>query len=134
MKTKPGPALALLQEALDKAFPEFVGLTSGSGETLDSLFRDARIKLKESGRDLVLLFEDLVQFGPIDGALYAQFRNQPTDDLAPLRVVFAITSTNWDERGPRRSNAGSGIGSRSCPFRKARMTPTRPSGTSLPGT
>jgi hypothetical protein len=100
VKARPGPALALLQEALDKAFPEFVGLTSGSGETLDSLFRDARIKLKESGRDLVLLFEDLVQFGPIDGALYAQFRNQPTDELAPLRVVFAITSSNWEERGP----------------------------------
>ena len=100
VKTRPGPALALLQEALDKAFPEFVGLTSGSGETLDSLFRDARIRLKESGRDLVLLFEDLVQFGPIDGALYAQFRNQPTDELAPLRVVFAITSANWEERGP----------------------------------
>ena len=100
VKAQPGPALALLQEALDKAFPEFVGLTSGSGETLDSLFRDARIRLKESGRDLVLLFEDLVQFGPIDGALYAQFRNQPTGELAPLRVVFAITSTNWDERGP----------------------------------
>ena len=100
VKARPGPALALLQEALDKAFPEFVGLTSGSGETLDSLFRDARIRLKESGRDLVLLFEDLVQFGPIDGALYAQFRNQPTDELAPLRVVFAITSSNWEERGP----------------------------------
>ena len=100
VKARPEPALILLQEALDKAFPEFVGLTSGSGETLDSLFRDARIKLKESGRDLVLLFEDLVQFGPIDGALYAQFRNQPTDELAPLRVVFAITSSNWEERGP----------------------------------
>ena len=100
VKARPGPALALLQEALDKAFPEFVGLTSGSGETLDSLFRDARIRLKESGRDLVLLFEDLVQFGPIDGALYAQFRNQPTDELAPLRVVFAITSSNWEDRGP----------------------------------
>ena len=100
VKTRPGPALALLQEALDKAFPEFVGLTSGSGETLDSLFREARIRLKDSGRDLVLLFEDLVQFGPIDGALYAQFLNQPTDELAPLRVVFAITSSNWEDRGP----------------------------------
>jgi hypothetical protein len=100
MRVRPEPALALLQEALYKAFPEFVGLTSGSGETLDSLFRDARIRLKESGKDLVLLFEDLVQFGPIDGALYAQFRNQPTDELAPLRVVFAITSSNWEDRGP----------------------------------
>jgi hypothetical protein len=100
VKSRPGPALALIQEALDKAFPEFVGLTSGSGETLDSLFRDARVKLKVSGKDLVLLFEDLVQFGPIDGALYAQFRNQPTDELAPLRVVFAITSSNWEDRGP----------------------------------
>jgi hypothetical protein len=100
VKARPGPALALLQEALDKAFPEFVGLTSGSGETLDSLFREARIRLKESRRDLVLLFEDLVQFGPVDGALYAQFRNQPTDELAPLRVVFAITTSNWEDRGP----------------------------------
>ena len=100
VKTRPGPALVLLQEALDKAFSEFVGLTSGSGETLDSLFREARIRLKASGRDLVLLFEDLVQFGPIDGALYVQFLNQPTDELAPLRVVFAVTSANWEERGP----------------------------------
>ena len=29
VKARPGPALALLQEALDKAFPEFVGLTAG---------------------------------------------------------------------------------------------------------
>lgn len=100
VKARPGPALALLQEALDMAFLEFVGLASGSGETLDSLFRDARVRLKESGRDMVLLFEDLVQFGPIDGALYAQFRNQPTDELAPLRVVFAITTSNWEDRGP----------------------------------
>ena len=48
----------------------------------------------------MLLFEDLVQFGPIDGTLYEQFLKQPTEELAPLRVVFAITGTNWQERGP----------------------------------
>ena len=100
VKTRPEPALALLQEALEKALPEFVGLSASSGETLESLFRDARVMLKESGRELILLFEDLAQFGLIDGALFNQFLIQPTDEYAPLRVIFAITSAKWEERVP----------------------------------
>ncbi len=100
VKVRPEPALALLQEALEKALPEFVGLSASSGETLESLFRDARVMLKESGRELILLFEDLAQFGLIDGALFNQFLIQPTDEYAPLRVIFAITTAKWEERVP----------------------------------
>jgi hypothetical protein len=100
IKTRPETALTLLQEALEKALPEFVGLSASSGETLESLFLNARTMLKESGRELVLLFEDLAQFGLIDGALFNQFLIQPTDDYTPLRVIFAITNAKWEERVP----------------------------------
>jgi hypothetical protein len=93
-------ALRLLQEALEQALPAFVGLTDASGETLETLFSDARRLLKQSGQELVLLFEDLAQFGLIDGALFNQFLIQPDDEHAPLRVIFAITNAKWEERVP----------------------------------
>lgn len=87
----PDDALAVLEEALRVALPKTVGLRSAGGETLDSLFRASRKALRAQGRDLVLVFEDLAQFGLVDGELYDQFVTQPGDDLAPLRVLFAIT-------------------------------------------
>jgi hypothetical protein len=97
-------ALRLLQEALEQSLPAFVGLTDGSGETLETLFSDARRLLWQGGpgsrKELVLLFEDLAQFGLIDGALFNQFLIQPDDDHAPVRVVFAITNAKWEERVP----------------------------------
>jgi hypothetical protein len=97
---RPEPALALLQEALERALPEFVGLSNKSGETLESLFSDAREQLRSQGQDLVLLFEDLALFGLIDGTLFNQFLIHPGSRYAPLRVVFAITTAKWDERVP----------------------------------
>ena len=87
----PEDALALLEEALRVALPKTVGLRSAGGETLDSLFRASRKALRKQGRDLVLVFEDLAQFGLVDGELYDQFVTPPGDELAPLRVLFAIT-------------------------------------------
>ena len=88
----PADALSLLEEALRHAVPKTLGLrpTSG-GDTLGGLFRRSREILKSEGRELVLIFEDLTQFGLVDGELYDQFVTAPSDEVAPLRVVFAVT-------------------------------------------
>jgi hypothetical protein len=88
---QPDDALELLEEALRVALPKAVGLRSAGGETLDSLLRESRKALRAQGQELVLIFEDLAQFGLVDAELYDQFVTQPGDDLAPLRVVFAVT-------------------------------------------
>ena len=92
---QPDDAIDLLEEALRIALPRTVGLRSSGGETLDSLFRESRKALRAQGRDLVLVFEDLAQFGLVDGELYDQFVTQPGDELAPLRVVFAVTDAPY---------------------------------------
>ncbi len=91
IRHSPDDALALLEEALRVALPDTLGLRSPNGETLDALFRTSRKALKAEGQELVLIFEDLAQFGLVDGELYNQFATPPGEDLAPLRVVFAIT-------------------------------------------
>ncbi|WP_210651542.1 hypothetical protein [Nocardioides sp. SYSU D00065] len=88
---EPDDAIELLDEALRNALPITMGLRTDGGETLDSLFRESRKALRSAGQDLILVFEDLAQFGLVDGELYDQFVTQPGDDLAPLRVVFAVT-------------------------------------------
>ena len=50
------------------------------GDTLDGLFRRSRQILKSEGRELVLIFEDLTQFGLVDGELYDQFATAPSED------------------------------------------------------
>ncbi|GAA0251948.1 hypothetical protein GCM10010492_60520 [Saccharothrix mutabilis subsp. mutabilis] len=89
--------LRLLDEALRAAAPRTLGFRANNGETLDSLFRRSRQLLHQQGKELVLLFEDLVQFGLIDGELYDQFTTQPGEDLAPLRVVFAVTGSPFSQ-------------------------------------
>lgn len=90
--TDPTDALALLDVALRKAIPPTLGLRSTSGgDTLDGLFRRSREILKSEGRELILIFEDLTQFGLVDGELYDQFATAPSDEVSPLRVVFAVT-------------------------------------------
>ncbi len=88
---QPEMALELLEEALRVALPKVVGLHNTSGETLDSLFLASRRALREEGQELVLVFEDLAQFGLVDADLYNQFVTPPGEDLAPLRVIFAVT-------------------------------------------
>ena len=73
------------------ALPKAVGLRVAGGDTLDSLFRASRKALRARGQELVLVFEDLAQFGLVDGELYDQFVTPPGGELAPLRVIFAIT-------------------------------------------
>ncbi|UCZ61890.1 ATP-binding protein [Mycolicibacterium phocaicum] len=87
----PQDATRLLAEALRVALPKAVGLRVAGGDTLDSLFRASRKALRKERQELVLIFEDLAQFGLVDGELYDQFVTQPGEDLAPLRVIFAIT-------------------------------------------
>lgn len=91
----PEPALRLLDEALRKALPRTIGLHDHTGETLSLLFQRSRQALRKQGRELVLLFEDLAQFGLVDGELYDQFVIQPGSDLAPLRVLFAVTEHRY---------------------------------------
>jgi hypothetical protein len=97
VRRDPKPALELLDEALRQAVPRTLGLKAHSGETLDLLFRRSRQALREQGKELVLLFEDLAQFGLIDGELYDQFVTQPGSDLAPLRVLFAVTDAPFSK-------------------------------------
>ena len=88
----PEDALSLLDEALRVALPATIGLRSQTGgDTLGGLFTSSRKALKKQGRELVLIFEDLAQFGLVDGELYDQFATPPSAELAPLRVVFAVT-------------------------------------------
>lgn len=87
----PQDATKLLAEALRVALPKAVGLRVAGGDTLDSLFRASRRALRAQGQELILIFEDLAQFGLVDGELYDQFVTQPGEELAPLRVIFAIT-------------------------------------------
>jgi len=95
IERKPEDALRLLEEALRIALPRATGLRQTDGETLDSLFRKSRKALRAEGRELVLIFEDLAMFGLVDGELYDQFATAPGDDLAPLRVLFAITDSPY---------------------------------------
>lgn len=95
----PQPALSVLDDAMRHAVPNALGLTANSGETLDLLFRQSRQLLRRQGKELLLLFEDLAQFGLIDGELYDQFVTQPGGDLAPLRVLFAVTDGAYDKLG-----------------------------------
>jgi hypothetical protein len=88
---QPDDALELLEEALRVALPKTVGLRSADGDTLSSLFHRSRKALRAQNQELVLIFEDLAQFGLVDGELFDQFATPPGDDLAPLRVVFAVT-------------------------------------------
>ncbi|MGW4520178.1 hypothetical protein [Amycolatopsis sp. NPDC004378] len=87
----PEAAVDLLNEAVQEALLRALGLRATQGETLDVVFRQAREFLHHEGKELVLLFEDLAQFGLIDGELYDQFSTQPGSSTAPLRVVFAVT-------------------------------------------
>lgn len=87
----PDDAIRLLEEALRTALPKATGLRGVGGDTLESLFLKSRKALRDQGQELVLIFEDLAQFGLVDGELYDQFATPPGEDLAPLRVLFAIT-------------------------------------------
>ncbi|WP_035306258.1 ATP-binding protein [Actinokineospora inagensis] len=88
---EPQQALDVLNRAVESGLATAIGLNPREGETLDDLFREARQTLRAQGKELVLLFEDLAQFGFISGELYDQFATQPGTDMAPLRAVFAVT-------------------------------------------
>ena len=97
----PQDALDLLEEALRFALLRATDLRpKGAGDTLDSLFHESRKMLRASGQELVLVFEDLAQFGLVDAELYNQLATAPGEDLAPLRVVFAITDGPYARMAP----------------------------------
>jgi len=90
VRTDPAPAVALLNEALQRATRMTLGF--GTGTTLNEVFLETRKLLRREDTELVLLFEDLALFGLVDDDLYDQFSQQPGDDYCPLRVVFAVTT------------------------------------------
>jgi hypothetical protein len=96
VRTQPKHAVALLDEALQRAVSMTLGFGTG-GLTLNEVFNDTRKLLRQEGTDLVLLFEDLALFGLVDDDLYDQFSQAPLDDYCPLRVVFAITTAKYLE-------------------------------------
>lgn len=95
VRTEPKYAVALLNEALQRAVRMTLGF--GTGLTLNQVFLETRRLLRQEGTELVLLFEDLALFGLVDDDLYDQFSQQPLDDYCPLRVVFATTTAKYLE-------------------------------------
>ena len=91
-------AVDLLNEARNRAIAETLGMRQGVN--LGEVFLTTRKRLRAEGRDLVLLFEDLAQFGLFDGELFDQLGVQPGEDLAPIRAVFAITDGKFHETVP----------------------------------
>jgi hypothetical protein len=94
----PSDAFALLNEARNRAVADALGMRPGIN--LGEVFSKARRQLRSEGKELVLLFEDLTQFGLFDGDLYDQFTIQPGSDLAPIRALFAITDGKFEENVP----------------------------------
>jgi hypothetical protein len=96
VRTEPKPAVALLNEALQRAVSMTLGFGTG-GLTLNEVFNETRKLLRQEGTELILLFEDLALFGLVDDDLYDQFSQPPLEDYCPLRVVFAITTAKYLE-------------------------------------
>ena len=105
VRTDPTPAVALLNEALQRAVRMTLGFGTG-GLTLNEVFHETRKLLRREGTELVLLFEDLALFGLVDDDLYDQFSQQPLDDYCPLRVVFAITTAKIPRNARHRAGPG----------------------------
>ncbi len=98
ISAQPETTLSLLEEALLLAEPRVVGIEGTGGESLAELFIESRKALKTEGKELVLLFEDLVQIGgTISRELYEQFVTPSRDELAALRVVFAMTDGAFEK-------------------------------------
>lgn len=98
VRRKQDAACGLLNEALPRAVAETLGMRKGV--SLGEVFRTARRHLRGEGKELVLLFEDLAQFGLFDGELFDQFVLQPGESLAPVRAVFAVTDGKFNENVP----------------------------------
>ena len=91
----------VLNESLPGANLSTIGLRENGGNQVREMFNEARKLLHEEGRELVLVFEDLAQFGAFDGELWDQFQTRAkATGLARIRALFAITDgkfeTMWD--------------------------------------
>ena len=91
-------AAAVLTDALNHAAPEVIGLRSVS---LVDLLRVFRQRLKDDGKELLLLFEDIaiargLQADLVD-ALTTPSKRPGAPELCTLRVVMAVTTTYWEE-------------------------------------
>jgi hypothetical protein len=94
----PVVAVELLNEARNRAVAETLGMRPGVN--LGEVFTKTRRRLRSAGQDLVLLFEDLAQFGLFDGELFNHLGLQPGKELAPIRALFAITDGKFRENVP----------------------------------
>lgn len=80
-------AADVLNDAAGSAVASVLGMRSGP--SLVEIVADARVALKDAGRDLVLLIEDMYKVGAED--LYELFVEQPVGGQCLLRVAYAIT-------------------------------------------
>jgi Cdc6-like AAA superfamily ATPase len=85
----------ILNDSLQRAVQDTLGMSPGT--SMKEVFQQARRQLRRDGKDLVLLFEDLAQFGLFDGELFDQFVQQPGEEFAPIRAVFAITEAKFED-------------------------------------
>jgi len=93
LSTKDGreAAAEILNRLRDLAIQEALGFREGRG--LSEVFNEARERL--AGGQLVLLFEDLALMDFVEGAVLDQFINHGDKNVAPLRVVFAVTDDKF---------------------------------------
>ena len=90
----------VLARVLNEALPRATSLTLGlrSGRDIKDVFYEARRMLKEEGRELRLIFEDLAQLGSLDKDILDQFTHVG-EGHTPIRAVFAITTGKYKDLG-----------------------------------
>lgn len=86
-------AADLIDEHVAAAVASVLGLKQGL--TLGDVFADARKEMRRTGKELILLVEDMVRIGAEE--LYELFLTQPTDGQCLLRVAYAITPGPFDK-------------------------------------
>lgn len=89
-------SIRLINEALGKAILNTIGLNQRGANQILEMFNEARRMLKDEGKELLLIFEDLAQLGTFDGELFEQFQNKG-ENHARIRAVFAITDGKYSE-------------------------------------
>lgn len=91
-------AVALLRDVTNRAIASTLGMRAEV--SIARVFEDTRRALRQQGRELILLFEDLAQFGLFDGDIFNQFMIQPGTEFAPIRAIYAITDHKYQELVP----------------------------------
>ena len=101
MPSNKDAAARILSDALDIASAKVIGLGSVS---LTNLLNDFRRSLAATGKQLVLLFEDIaiargLQLDLVD-AMTTPARRAGEAPLCTMRIALAVTSNYWEEQAP----------------------------------